>query len=694
MKIALLLFCLFTGSLFAQIETPPLFHALDSIHNQINKNVVTYPLNSSAGPSLRLIVQPSEDWSDVCFAPEEGYDFSKHGEIRFRLTNSGTQQASIAVNLESQRPEEPKNTLRRSIEFTLDAGHSEEAIFPLVQHTMPAHLTPEDFFGMRGKPFYHPHSLDLAHLTKIKFVFRKSEQTRAFTVGPMTLHEEPRSALPAPKEPFPFIDQFGQYRHKDWPGKTNSIAQLKTNADVEAADLKAFPRPSTWNRFGGQKDGPQHKATGFFRTAKVNGKWSLIDPDGKAFFSTGTNYTGHTTGTILDDRERWFESLPADNEENHEFYSFWKPNLPHYHYYNRKCRSFNFHRYNIARKYGENWEEIFLQRTLQRLPSWGLNTLACWSDPRLFKDQKVPYVGFIKPRGPAIAGSSGHWGPFLDVFHPAFAASLEIALKKEKKHGHTEDPWMIGYYVDNEISWGNTTELAIGTLKSPVDQPAKQAFLKDLKKKYQEISKLNQTWKTSHESWEALAQSTTPPEVEPAKADLEAFVSRLCNRHFRLVAKAIKKHAPNHLYLGCRLTQATKNPLAVKASSHHCDIVSFNIYARHLEERMSYFDLVEDKPIIIGEFHFGALDRGPLHTGLVAVANQEERAQAYHDYVADCIAHPAIVGCHWFQYIDSPTSGRQWDGENYQIGFVDTADTPYQELIEASRKVAEKLYQP
>jgi hypothetical protein len=56
------------------------------------------------------------------------------------------------------------------------------------------------------------------------------------------------------------------------------------------------------------------------------------------------------------------------------------------------------------------------------------------------------------------------------------------------------------------------------------------------------------------------------------------------------------------------------------------------------------------------------------------------------------LRHPQFVGCHWFKYADEPTTGRTLDEENYQIGFVDVADTPYPEIIQASRRVAEQLY--
>jgi hypothetical protein len=98
-----------------------------------------------------------------------------------------------------------------------------------------------------------------------------------------------------------------------------------------------------------------------------------------------------------------------------------------------------------------------------------------------------------------------------------------------------------------------------------------------------------------------------------------------------------------------------------------------------------------DKPVIVGEFHFGALDRGMFHTGLVPTADQADRAAHYAAYVLGALAHPAFVGTHWFQYGDQPTTGRG-DGENYQIGLVDIADTPYPETIRAVREVGTMMY--
>ena len=99
-----------------------------------------------------------------------------------------------------------------------------------------------------------------------------------------------------------------------------------------------------------------------------------------------------------------------------------------------------------------------------------------------------------------------------------------------------------------------------------------------------------------------------------------------------------------------------------------------------------------DRPLLSGEFHFGALDRGMWHQGLIPDENQEARAQSYKDYVLAALKNPQFIGVHWFQWRDQPNTGRSFDDENYQIGFVDVTDTPYPEMLETSRSIAKKLY--
>ena len=127
----------------------------------------------------------------------------------------------------------------------------------------------------------------------------------------------------------------------------------------------------------------------------------------------------------------------------------------------------------------------------------------------------------------------------------------------------------------------------------------------------------------------------------------------------------------------------------MRLAAEHCDVVSLNVY-KHSPE-IPYPASARDRPVIVGEFHFGALDRGMFHTGLVPTANQAERAVAYGKYVRDCLADDRIVGAHWFQYRDQAFTGRN-DGECFQIGFLNAADAPYPEMVEMSRTLARELY--
>jgi hypothetical protein len=174
----------------------------------------------------------------------------------------------------------------------------------------------------------------------------------------------------------------------------------------------------------------------------------------------------------------------------------------------------------------------------------------------------------------------------------------------------------------------------------------------------------------------------------------EGDCSKLADDYYRICLEEMRRAAPHRLYLGSRLHDHMA-PYGgaeeiVRAAARYCDVVSVNRY-RHTPSDLRLPQGV-DKPLLIGEFHFGALDRGLLHTGLRSVANQHQRAATYRHYLHQALLHPHLVGAHWFQYGDQPTTGR-FDGENCQIGFLDVCDTPSGEIIAASREVGAQMYE-
>lgn len=317
-----------------------------------------------------------------------------------------------------------------------------------------------------------------------------------------------------------------------------------------------------------------------------------------------------------------------------------------------------------------------------------MNTFANASSRELYLEGKTPYVATVWVRGTRkIAASSGYQGPFHDVFDPGFRLSLKRSLSRKKEEA--KDPWCLGFFIENELSWGRDGSLALAALKSPADQPAKIEFISDLKAKYGTIEKLNETWESAYASWEGLLESTEEPDEELAREDLNIFYQKIATTYFSTVHEEMKAIAPDILDLGCRLAWANSD-IVVRTAAQYCDVISFNKY----EYSVSNVSLPKDvdMPILIGEYHFGALDRGLFHVGIKSATSQENRGECFQHYVESALAHPNIVGAHWFQYGDQAVTGRG-DGENYNVGLVSIGDTPFAELIDAIRRTSYPLYE-
>ncbi|WP_411994510.1 hypothetical protein [Agarivorans sp. DSG3-1] len=122
------------------------------------------------------------------------------------------------------------------------------------------------------------------------------------------------------------------------------------------------------------------------------------------------------------------------------------------------------------------------------------------------------------------------------------------------------------------------------------------------------------------------------------------------------------------------------------------DVVSYNYYKEGLHPEPWKFLAEVDMPNIIGEFHIGVKE-GFFHTGLVVTNDQTERGEMFEDYLNSVIDNPCFVGAHWFQYIDSPITGRSFDGKNYNEGFVGITDVPYQPMVDTTKPVIGCIYQ-
>ena len=651
-------------------------------------------LKNAAG--LRLIAPRSDSTPGFELkVPQGSQDLSAYMQLFVEVKNASPGEATVSCRAENPDARGLDNCILGSL--TLSPGQS--GILRVNIRRKKPDWIKVDLFGMRGYPWSGPlgieritqHLADPAHIVKLAVFTNKPNREQVIEVRSISAvgsFRPPTRLLADPAKFFPFIDEFGQYMHADWPGKVHGLEELTGSVGVEEQDLAAHPSPGDWDQYGGWKDGPKLKATGFFYVTKYENRWWLVDPEGYLFFSHGIDCVIPAgDNTPIEDRQGWFKDLPSRDSEFRDCYSQSEVAL-HGYYKGRQPLDFDFSRANLMRKYGSDWLERFTRVTHRRLRSWGLNTIGCWSSPRVYLQRKTPYTGTVDFSSKLLEGSQGYWGKFRDVFEPEFRDSVRAAIARQTADS-ARDPWCLGYFVDNEISWGNAdAALGLGTLASPAGQAAKEVFLEDLKAKYGTIEKLNAAWGTGHASWEALLGSTVAPDTLKAQADLVEFTGKTARTYFKTIREALKEYCPDQLYLGCRFAWA--NAAAVKAAAEFCDVLSYNIY--HLDISRFRLPAQADVPIILGEFHMGALDRGMFHTGLVAVSSQEERAEAYKNYLRTVLRNPQFVGCAWFQFRDESNTGRPYDEENYQIGFIDIADTPYAETIQAARDMGYNIY--
>lgn len=643
---------------------------------------------SAEAPALRVTAKAQGSWPGATIpAPGGAWDLSAYAFIALDLRNVDNHDIDIFVRIDNPGADGSKHCMTERI------GTQPDQRVTLTIPIRRASQSAIKLFGMHGYPdgLSASGGIDPAKIIAITvFTENKPAVSHSFELAGVRAFgawQKPVWATMTPEQFFPCIDTFGQFIHKDWPGKVRSVADLQANREAEAKSLAAAPAPTGWNAWGGWADGPQLEATGHFRTAKHAGKWWLVDPDGRLFFSVGLTCVGPGfAGTPVDDREHWFQDLPTTTD--HPLKDFLKPGGKSWgggYYAGKSPKNLDISGANLLRKYGPEWRTVYTEVIHQRLRAWGINSIGNWSDWGVTKARKTPYTRTFFYDVPRLKANKV---PFPDMFDPGFPAALDKGTAQFIKDT-VDDPWCIGYFVDNEMPWGGEDTLALYTLGSPATQAAKKRLATWLQERHGfDIATLNTAWGTSWADWDAFAADTkAKPSGEMAKKDLYDFTALAAETYFREVRDAIRRIAPKKLYLGCRCVGGGRNLIA--AAARFNDVISYNRYCASVRD----ITLPEgiDAPVMIGEFHFGGLDRGQFWGGLFSAEDQADRAAKFTAYVKSALENPQIVGVHWFQYGDEATTGRI-DGENAQCGFVDVCDTPYVETVEAARASADVMY--
>ncbi len=457
--------------------------------------------------------------------------------------------------------------------------------------------------------------------------------------------DEPRDDI---LERGPVIDRFGQWIPENWPGKAHSEEEL---AVLWKADVLE-PTPVRLCPLGGMRE-RSLRATGFFRTERVDGRWVFVDPHGHPFYSAGMDLVGYQQGsfaTRVTGREYLFEELPPPGP------AWLTPG-----------RDVSFHVANVMRRYGPNWQLKWTEAILGRLKSWGFNTVANWSDRELAISSGMPYV--LPLSGWTTKKMFPFPWDFPDVFSEEFARNVDAAAQRQCVP-LKDDANLIGWFIGNEPHWARE----FGSLKPWADMlledPAPSATKEELQKRL----------------------AARPAEAQAIK---DGWVYECGRKYFETIVRAIHKHDPNHLILGIRYAGRAREEW-IRLSSLF-DVFSVNIYSADFApdpKLIAHYASVSGRPVVIGEFTACAAGRGlqGLFYWVHKVRDHAERGTAYRYYVENAAADPNIIGSHWFQLVDDLPTGRPSDGERLNYGFLNVLDLPYPDLVKAARATHPRLY--
>lgn len=444
----------------------------------------------------------------------------------------------------------------------------------------------------------------------------------------------------------PALDALGQSNLARWKGKARSLKALRRMWRREEAEPVSAADLYGYGPYGGYRS---HRLlptpTGFFTKVMSDGRWWLVDPEGNAFLSVGAcciNLGSGGSVKDLDQRRNMLAQLPPEKFIRSERHS--------------GRRTADFSAWNLERRFGPDYERAALELTIKRMDKWGVNTIGNWSDRRVERAGRKAFTCTMSPAGI----DEGLFG-LGDPYEPGIADRLRRSLAPLME-GYRDNPWLIGYYVGNEPTWLEQEQRVCDNLLSGPDRAMKAAL----------------------SAWLAKHGDTSQTRRE--------FVWDTFDRYLSLVDSVSHELDPNHMNLGYRFA----NPHAVTRQvaaicARHFDVMSFNCYAiqpdRNLMNRLLEWTGL---PMMVGEFHFGAVDRG-LGQSLFQVANQWERGQAYRFYVEQGFTHPGLVGVTYFTWMDEDILGR-FDGENYNCGLIDVTNLPYREQTEAMMATASRLY--
>ena len=400
------------------------------------------------------------------------------------------------------------------------------------------------------------------------------------------------------------------------------------------AQLPDFhPAPSVLDEYGGLQQ-ITRPATGFFHAERIADRWFLVDPLGHPYIHRGITTVAIQNGPT-------FKAAFAEK--------FQTP---------------------------ERWRDA----TIALLHDTAFSGTGAWSSDALLRSGDhplvyTPLVSFMAAYGKKRGGvyqQPGHMGfpnDCIFIFDPEFETFADE--QAQKLAANKDDPWLLGYYSDNELPF--KPQLLKQFLGLPEKDPGHIAAL---------------AWIAEHH--------LSPDHL--AENDLEAFRGFVADRYYGICGKAIKKYDPNHLYLGSRNNSTERNCQPFMASEgKYVDVVAVNVYGIWSPaENIRKWSSFAQKPMFVSEFYAKGTDSGMLNeTGAGwTVPTQKDRGAFYQHFTLELLESKCCVGWTWFKYSDNDPLDLTTDpsNRNSNKGLVDMHYAPYAPLQDAMHALNEQVF--
>ncbi|MEV1170795.1 hypothetical protein [Nonomuraea sp. NPDC049784] len=466
-------------------------------------------------------------------------------------------------------------------------------------------------------------------------------------------------------------DQYGQYLYQDWPGKLTSDAQLNSEREQEWEHLRSVVLdPGKYDTYGGLKALGKQPSDGYFRLRKIDGKWWFVTPDGYPFLLKGVDSVSHDEwgyGTLYKEPDGSlrdvFESVP-DHDRYAAAYSTTDDG-----------EVLSFVKANLMRKYQGDWKAVWRQVTGKRLIDWGFNGLSKWARD---SGVRLPYIDQLPAPADAVRVK---WA--IDPFDPGFGAKLDRKIEEIGVAGRSTDPWLIGYFFDNERGWD--AEVVKEILLNKGTLPAKGAFVDYMADAYgQDLARVNSILGTNASTFDALAGIPIDVGRLPAQ-DMTGFIRLASKTYYTAIRTAIRTKDPNHLFLGSALVPTWRTSFDWNVGGiDQLDAVSFDVYSDSADYLNEYANL--DKPVLNLEYSFSTADRGLRAINAATLSETiAQRGAKYRSFIEAQAGSPVFVGSGWFVYYDQAVTGRPGDGESFNFGLLNQQDQPYTEMTDIMR---------